>query len=710
MMGGRLWASVVGVLALAGMATAQPANDDCANATAISSLPFVDEVDTSKATTDPSGCGGRSHSVWYEVTAGAQDVILVVDASENSAYVDAVVAIYDGMCGAFGNEVDVGTSAGFNAVATVPAGTSVLLCLADGFGSGSGGLVNLQVFEAPEFAVGGPAYDWEFNRAGVAGNANGEFLVAWSNLSYTYPDSGEVRSQLFSRDGIELSSEFTLAPWDRLWPMVEVASVADEFVVTWEGGGDVLTQLVDATGVPQGAPFAANQTAPADFYHDVAATTDRFVVVWDDGPHARLFDATAAPLTADFQVSTGTTIGAEYGTAVSMAPDGRFVVVWENDSADTIYARRFDASGTPQGPEVVVAADDVVEPDVAMAPNGDFVVVWEDYNYDYALSDHDRVIAARAFLATGVPKGPAVQVNQIDSDRQHRARIASTGEDFVVTWENDAGRAEYGEIDMAARRIDANASPLGPEFLVNTVNRGFWQVLPNVGTTPAGDFMITYTDLYSQTPFGVDEAIMARGFEAHAYRQCPTVAPTCRATIAPGKSKILVRNDGFDPDDLALSWKWAKGAATAAADFGDPTTSDTAYLCLYNDDGGGAGNVLVTQANLPAGGLCAGRPCWKALGTPAGAKGFKYKDKERTPNGVLKAVLKPGTDGRSKIVLKAGRGNLSAGVAAGLPAVPVIGTLTAQLHVPATGACWGATFTAATAKRNGTGIFQASSD
>jgi hypothetical protein len=153
-----------------------------------------------------------------------------------------------------------------------------------------------------------------------------------------------------------------------------------------------------------------------------------------------------------------------------------------------------------------------------------------------------------------------------------------------------------------------------------------------------------------------------------------------------------------------------KGAATAAADFGDPLATDDVYFCLYGDTGGSAGGALVTQAALPAAGLCAGKPCWKGLGSPAGAKGFKYKDSERTPNGVLKAVLKPGDAGKAKVVFKAGRGNLAAGPAGGPPTIPITGSLTAQLHAPATGTCWSATFDAATAKRNSGGIFQASGD
>ena len=79
----------------------------------------------------------------------------------------------------------------------------------------------------------------------------------------------------------------------------------------------------------------------------------------------------------------------------------------------------------------------------------------------------------------------------------------------------------------------------------------------------------------------------------------------------------------------------------------------------------------------PAGGICAGRPCWKAVG----ASGFRYHDKDATPDGLTGIVLKSGDAGQAKVVLKA------KGVALGLPPLPLSLPVRVSLHA-ADGTCW----------------------
>lgn len=76
----------------------------------------------------------------------------------------------------------------------------------------------------------------------------------------------------------------------------------------------------------------------------------------------------------------------------------------------------------------------------------------------------------------------------------------------------------------------------------------------------------------------------------------------------------------------------------------DPLGSHDAGLCLYMNE------RRVLKAVAPAGGTCAGRPCWS--GTP-GSK-LAYRDPERSPHGVLKVQL-----GTSKAVVEARGANLT---------------------------------------------------
>jgi hypothetical protein len=85
-------ALLTGVLLLCGVtvAPAQPANDDIAQATAITTLDFTDTLDTSVATPDgPGGCNGVPNNVWYTMTLSEDTVVrLTTDGSDYFAFID----------------------------------------------------------------------------------------------------------------------------------------------------------------------------------------------------------------------------------------------------------------------------------------------------------------------------------------------------------------------------------------------------------------------------------------------------------------------------------------------------------------------------------------------------------------------------------------------------------------------------------------------
>ncbi len=86
-----------------------------------------------------------------------------------------------------------------------------------------------------------------------------------------------------------------------------------------------------------------------------------------------------------------------------------------------------------------------------------------------------------------------------------------------------------------------------------------------------------------------------------------------------------------------------EGRGDAIGDFGTPLTTTSYELCIYNATPSVIGNYRV-----PAGGMCADKPCWKA-----DTKKAKYNDKELTPDGVQKLQLKPSAvNGKAKALLK----------------------------------------------------------
>ena len=162
---------------------------------------------------------------------------------------------------------------------------------------------------------------------------------------------------------------------------------------------------------------------------------------------------------------------------------------------------------------------------------------------------------------------------------------------------------------------------------------------------------------------------------AGASPACPPAPDACRTPSVGAKGLLLLRR-GSAPERNALVWDWARGAATAKTDFGDPVTGDGYALCVYE------GGALAVRMTAPPGSACPGRTGWRS--TPSG---FRYRSRARTPDGLRSVVLKQGADGRARIVLK-GKGALLP-----LPDLAsVTSPLTVQLRRSGNGPCWSAQY------------------
>jgi hypothetical protein len=127
-------------------------------------------------------------------------------------------------------------------------------------------------------------------------------------------------------------------------------------------------------------------------------------------------------------------------------------------------------------------------------------------------------------------------------------------------------------------------------------------------------------------------------------------------------------------------------------------------LCMY--DASSAAGALLMENQIPAGGTCGTKPCWKALGNPPGSKGYRYKNKARTPHGILKLVLKPGAEGKSKAIVKGGQDRVFS-AAPGAPPLPLPLPVTVQLQ-NRSGECWQATFDTGGVGVNEAGFYKGS--
>jgi hypothetical protein len=173
---------------------------------------------------------------------------------------------------------------------------------------------------------------------------------------------------------------------------------------------------------------------------------------------------------------------------------------------------------------------------------------------------------------------------------------------------------------------------------------------------------------------------------------CTTTTPLCAPAPAVGcasglaaHSSVLIRAKGGTRDQF--HWKFNKGDATPAAEFLDPVAGAAATyrVCVY--DASTLAQPLM-EMGIPSMGTCDGKPCWKAIGT----KGYKYKDKSATPDGITAGKLREGAAGKSQVQAKGKGSNLPT------PALPLQFPVTVQMIIDdgaATG-CWQTVFSTPT--------------
>jgi hypothetical protein len=222
------------------------------------------------------------------------------------------------------------------------------------------------------------------------------------------------------------------------------------------------------------------------------------VVVWEDDPddngvyqiRARGFAADGSVRIPTFTVNSAAK-GDQRHPAIAMAPDGRFVVAWEedpeNDGTAQIFVRGFDAAGKPSFADRSVHADAKgtrLAPAIAMDADARFVVAWED---DSDLNGSFQ-IHARGFLADGSERFPRRTVNSVADGQQRRPAIgASATGAFVVAWEDDP--KGDGHYRVLARGFDPQGTATIPDFPLATKAGGLHRA-PSVAMAPSGAFAV----------------------------------------------------------------------------------------------------------------------------------------------------------------------------------------------------------------------------
>jgi hypothetical protein len=202
----------------------------------------------------------------------------------------------------------------------------------------------------------------------IALDAEGDFVVVWESLVQDGHGYG-VFGQRFSSTGARLGGEFQVNSYTSSnQNRAVVAAEGDgDFVVVWQSGPEinpqdgsvlgVFGQRFSSAGVRQAAEFQVNQyTLYSQRSPEIAAdASGDFIVTWesaddaspqdgdDTGVFARRLNA-GGPFGPEFMVNLHT-LYRQQGMAVDWDDDGAFVIAWsslhQDGNLDSVVAQRF---------------------------------------------------------------------------------------------------------------------------------------------------------------------------------------------------------------------------------------------------------------------------------------------------------------------------------------------------------------------------------
>jgi len=299
-----------------------------------------------------------------------------------------------------------------------------------------------------------------------------------------------------------------------------------DYVTAWQGpdaaGTGVLVRRFDATGSALSNDIPVNTTTTGDQIEPAIASDSagNFVVAWTsddadgDGVFARRFNAAGTPQGTQIPVNT-TTTNNQNDPTLAMDFNGNFVIAWDGNGtgdADGVFFRRFTAAGTPS---TEARANDATgnvdaEPAVAMSTSGEFAIAWERH---FAMRDD---IFVRSFGEPGVPVNLTdVKVNVIATNGfRDDPAIAYFAGTFVVGWTDYSGADGDGQgaYARAFNAPDATPKSLSGDIRLNSTTAGN-QGRPAVALGPGGDFVAAWM---SDGQDGDGEGIFLRRLAADA--------------------------------------------------------------------------------------------------------------------------------------------------------------------------------------------------
>lgn len=146
--------------------------------------------------------------------------------------------------------------------------------------------------------------------------------------------------------------------------------------------------------------------------------------------------------------------------------------------------------------QVAVTGQRIQDPQIAVAGTGDFMIVWTDFDGEISPDSSGYGVFARLFDASGTPKGAPFFVPRYRAGDQLAPQVAADDRgNFAVVWQGGAsGSGGDGDgTGVFAQRFDRNGARLGSVFRLSRSTAGN-QISPNVAMGPNGSFVAVWQD------------------------------------------------------------------------------------------------------------------------------------------------------------------------------------------------------------------------
>jgi hypothetical protein len=359
----------------------------------------------------------------------------------------------------------------------------------------------------------------------VAVFPDGGFVVAWCAVEQlTTGRAIALHARVFAADDMPVTDELRLLSpgpeaGSRQAPDALLVDAAGNLLVVYEEAqygqpSGIFAQRLTSLGSPFGPRIQVSETNPLPRSRALAALTPDggFVVAWGAqiqvtsdsltyDTYVRRFDADGAPLGGEVRTVAGDLFNPVVPAGVGVAPDGSFVVGYQQRNPST---QRFAADGTAGPVRAVQYHGDFSAgfAQLVMAPDGGYVMAWTNYGVDSREPPRSYTgplpypgnyagVGARMFGPSGAPRRGEFEVNRYGPGEQVLGGLAPLpGGGFIAVWNDFSGRDGEG-FDVYGRAFSGRRQPLSGDLRLSQQTAGT-QLAPVVASNAAGDVIAVW--------------------------------------------------------------------------------------------------------------------------------------------------------------------------------------------------------------------------